>query len=244
MMENQLHSSSCFITLTYDDAHLPAFRTLVKKDLQDFMKRLRKSLHPVKVRFYAVGEYGETTARPHYHIILFGTDFSSDRKMYKNGRHPLYQSKILTAAWNKGHANFGDVTFESAAYCARYCLKKVNSHKQDYDVACDVSTGEVYSRIPEFSVMSRRPGIAAEWYDRFGSDVRRTDVVVMRGKAMKPPRYFDKLYQELFPDDFADLKAQRACNLEYSHVTLEEFSDLGMAAEAREHLQSAISRRT
>lgn len=243
-MEKQLHDEACFITLTYSDEFLPEYGTLVRKHLTDFFKRLRKSLEPKKVRYFAVGEYGDLSGRPHYHVILFGHDFSEDRKIYKNGRHPLFQSKALSDLWPFGFANFGTVTFESAAYCARYCLKKVNAHKRDMDVACDIKTGEVYSRIPEYCVMSRRPGIGFSWYEKFGADTRRTDLVVMRGKRMMPPRYFDKLFEKHFPDEFLEIKSKRTVDIENRHTTLDEFLGLQEAERAKELLQSAFKRRT
>lgn len=242
MMENQLHDESCFITLTYDDDHLPAFNSLDKKHLTDFFKRLRKALDPVKVRYFAVGEYGEKTKRPHYHIILFGTSFP-DKKLYRQRSNPLYESSILSKAWPYGFANFGAVSFESAAYCARYCLKKVNRQDEDFEVACDVSTGEVIYRVKEFSVMSRRPGIGALWYDVFGGDTRRTDFVVMRGKAMKPPRYFDKLFEKYDSEDFFRVKKKRSLDLDSGHSTLEEYLGLREAEHAKVLLQSALVRR-
>lgn len=244
MMENQMHDAGCFITLTYDDANLPEYRTLVKKDLTDFFKRLRKAVDPVKLRYFAVGEYGEKTSRPHYHIILFGTAFEADRKLYKQRTNPLFTSETLSKAWGKGFANFGAVTFESAAYCARYCLKKVNSRKEDFEVACVLDTGEIISRIPEFSVMSRRPGIGSTWYDFYGEDVRRTDFVIMRGKRMKSPRYFDKLFERYFSEEFSQKKLERVVDMAPEHVTVEEFLGLREAEHAREHLQSAFSQRS
>lgn len=144
MKEAKCHDQNSFLTLTYDDDHLPEHRSLNKKDLTLFFKRLRKSLSPKKIRYYAVGEYGDKTQRPHYHVILFGHDFSDDRKLYKQRENPLYESKTLSDAWPLGFANFGDVTFESAAYCARYCLKKVNQKDVDYDYCTDIETGEVF----------------------------------------------------------------------------------------------------
>ena len=242
-MENQMHEDGCFITLTYDDNNLPSMRTLVKKDLTDFFKRLRKSLGDVKVRYFAVGEYGERFKRPHYHIILFGTSFKEDRKLYKQRSNPLYTSELLTRAWGKGFANFGAVSFESAAYCARYCLKKVNASKEELDVACDIETGEVFSRIPEFCVMSRRPGIGSTWYDKYCDDVRRTDFVVARGRRMKSPRFFDKLFERYFKDDFLQTKAKRVVDIEHRHVTVDEYLGLVEAEQAEVHLQSALSKR-
>lgn len=242
MMEAQLHEQNSFLTLTYSDDNLPEFNSLSRHDLTCFFKRLRKALSPKKIRYYAVGEYGDTTNRPHYHVILFGHDFSDDRKMYKNRRHPLYQSPLLDSAWGLGYANIGKVSFESAAYCARYCLKKVNAPlDEDLEVACDVATGEVFSMQREFSVMSRRPGIAANWWKRFGADTMRTDTIYMRGAKMKPPRYFDKLFEKWLPIDYEDMKQKRVLRDPVLYETMEQYTSLAQAERARVLLQKSAS---
>lgn len=123
--EASLHDSNLFVTLTYDDEHLPEFNSLYYPDFQKFMKRLRKKFSRENIRFYMCGEYGETTLRPHYHVILFNFDLP-DRRLYRrshSGDH-LFTSEILTKIWGKGFCPFGNVTFQSAAYTARYIMKK------------------------------------------------------------------------------------------------------------------------
>lgn len=122
--EAQLHEENSFLTLTYDDEHLPENGSLHKPDLQKFFKRLR--FHTGKeIRYYACGEYGEKTLRAHYHVCLFGHNFSNDRQPFRRiGEHILYTSKTLTDIWGLGNTSIGDLTFESAAYTARYVMKK------------------------------------------------------------------------------------------------------------------------
>jgi len=243
MHETKMHEENCFITLTYETE--PEFGTLVKKDLTDFFKRLRKRLDPIKIRYFACGEYGEKTLRPHYHAIIFGTAFSQDKKLYKNGRHPLYNSEILCKAWPHGHAVFGDATFESAAYVARYCLKKIMRKDEDYEVFYDLQTGEIISRIPEYAVMSRRPGIGQAFYDKYADDITRTDRVIMRGKAMLPPRYYDKLLEKTDPVLFSELKDSRIAGQQPTvHSTLSEELRSRQAERAKFLYQSAIAKRT
>lgn len=214
MFERQLHKAASFLTLTYSPENLPIPETLVYSHVQSFLKRLRKRIG-VPVRFFCVGEYGEQFARPHYHMILYGADFSSDRVLHTMSKgNPIYVSSFLDDCWRLGYCYIGDVTFESAAYCARYSLKKVTGDAADlhYSVI-DPDTGEVFMRQPEFCRMSLKPGIGSEWFDRFSSDVYAGhDYVVVRGVKCKPPRYFDKLFRRMDKDAFLELKVQREFN--------------------------------
>ena len=121
--EASLHKENCFITLTYNDEHLPEHGHLIYRDFQLFMKRLRKRTG-VRVRFYMCGEYGENFGRPHFHACLFGYNFP-DLVRWKAGKSTLYRSKLLESLWTDGYSSVGEVSFESAAYVARYILKKV-----------------------------------------------------------------------------------------------------------------------
>lgn len=204
MHENQMHERSSFLTLTYDDDHVPLNGSLKFEDFQLFMKRLRRgSSGPL--RFFHCGEYGERTSRPHYHCILFGEDFSGDRVfLKKNGRgESLYSSRRLCELWEKGaleQQTIGDVSFESAAYVARYCLKKVTGPGAEAHYA---------GRAREYVTMSRRPGIGAGWFEKFSSDVYPSDSVVVRGREMLPPPFYDRLLEKVDPALFARVKRER-----------------------------------
>lgn len=209
MHEASLHAENCFVTLTYAPEHLPIDKSLDLSDYQKFMKRLRKRFGP-NIRFYHCGEYGENTGRPHYHAILFGFDFP-DKKLHtvRNG-YPVWTSEILTEVWGLGLCEIGTVTFESAAYVARYIMKKVNGDKAD-ERYFDPSTG-VYLK-PEYTTMSRRPGIGADWYDMYSSDVYPHDRVIIEGKRVRPPRYYD---ERLRMDDeyvYDEIKFKRFCDM-------------------------------
>lgn len=240
-MEAELHDANCFLTLTYDDDHLPFANQLEKKHVQDFIKRLRSSLVDNPIRYYYVGEYGDRTGRPHYHILLFGYDFSDTRVFLKKSKKgfSLWSDPLLDRIWDFGFVNIGEFNFESAAYCARYCLKKRVGSK-DYapeELYCDIKTGEVFFRVEEFGQSSTRPGIGALWYEKFGADVRRTDFVVMRGKRMLPPRYFDKLTQRDYSSDYQRIKDDRTCNFDQVHISCEQSHELRMSGAARVALQ-------
>ena len=204
MHEASLHERNCFLTLTYDDEHVPSNASLNVVDFQLFMKRLRRgSVSPL--RFFHCGEYGEETRRPHYHCCLFGENFSDDRKVYRVTKqgHSLYNSSRLSEVWGLGHAVIGDLSFESAAYVARYCLKKVTGPSaQDY-------YGE---RKPEYVTMSRRPGIGSGWLEKGRNlfETYRDDSVVLRGKEMLPPPYYDRILERVDPALFDCVKRERA----------------------------------
>ena len=194
--ESQLHDRNMFITLTYDDDHVPwssvtGEQTLVKRDLQLFWKRLRKyfAKQGVKIRYFGAGEYGDQTSRPHYHAIVFGCDMD-DKQYYKHSDlgFPYFISDTLDKIWSKGQCTVADVSVDTCAYVARYVVKKQNG----------ILGKEKYEGIEkEFSVMSRRPGIGADWFKRFKSDVYPSDDVVIldgqRARHFPTPRYYDNL---------------------------------------------------
>lgn len=193
--ESKCYDENCFLTLTYDDDHLPLRNDLNYSDFQLFMKRFRKYAAPKRLRFYMCGEYGPENGRPHFHACIFGFNFP-DRKPFKllQSNCQIFKSKALEELWPFGFSSIGAVTFESAAYVARYCVQKVtgDAAKEHYK-RVDPDTGEVYALTPEFNKMSLKPGIGAPWLERFGSDVFRGDEVIIRGKSCKPPRYYDKI---------------------------------------------------
>lgn len=191
MHEASLYDANSFVTLTYEDKQLPDDGSLRYSDFQKFAKRARRKLGPF--RFYMCGEYGSQYGRPHYHSCLFGVSFS-DGRLYRQmeSGHSLYTSEILSRLWPFGFASFGEVSFESAAYVARYVLKKTGSDVERLGIV-DFSTGEVALRREEFTRMSLKPGIGAPWLAKFQREVYPRDYVVVRGVKCKPPRYYDKL---------------------------------------------------
>lgn len=198
--EASQHERNCFITLTYNDTHLPANASLRVEDFQNFMKRLRFH-YGSGIRFFHAGEYGENFSRPHYHACLFNHDFE-DKILWRNERDvKLYTSEKLSELWeHKGFCTVGDVTFDSAAYVARYIVKKITG---------DRAADHYGDRKPEYTTMSRRPGIGKAWFQRFTTDVFPCDNVVLRGQMMKPPKYYDRLFELTNPESFAMVKASR-----------------------------------
>lgn len=210
MHEASGYAENSFVTLTYAPEHLPEGGTLVKRDYQLFMKRLRKFYEGERISYFHCGEYGERLERPHYHACLFGVWFP-DQRFYKSGPDgsPLFTSEALSRLWPYGNALIGAVTFESAAYVARYCVAKVTGPEAAGWYMHVDEDGVITDRVPEYVTMSRRPAIGARWYEQFGAEVRRDDTVVVRGVEAKPPRYYDKLHQKLDELAHADTKERR-----------------------------------
>lgn len=207
--EAQLHTQNCFITLTFREAcPIDGTKTdptvsLHKHHFQRFIKRLRKHAFGSQkgtLRYYHCAEYGDQSNRPHHHAIIFNYDFPD--KKYKNTKHGFnyYTSKILEALWPHGNHIIGDATFESAAYVARYCTKKISGPpaKDHYN-----------GRLPEFATMSRRPGIGRGWLDKYTTDVYPNDFVVIRGHKCKVPKFYDKCYDLTNPKEYGNVKAER-----------------------------------
>ena len=188
------------------------------------MKRLRKKISPKKIRYYVAGEYGkeqkdeetgeviDKLGRPHYHAIIFGHDFP-DKKLHRIQReNKIYRSPTLEKLWPFGFSEIGNVTFASAGYVARYCMKKINGDQsQSHYEKIDKETGEVIDRQPEYNDMSRRPGIGKEWYDKYGkTDVHQNDEIITRdGKRIKTPKYYDKLLAKVDPETLKNIKECR-----------------------------------
>lgn len=209
--EASLYDDNCFITLTYNDDHLPEGGSLCVDHFQKFMKRLRKKFSGQTIRFFHCGEYGDKYGRPHYHAILFNIDFPDKVFLQKRGDNTLFTSDILNSLWPFGFSSIGAVTFESAAYCARYIMKKITGdlsklHYSDIDYA----TGEIiHTRKPEYTTMSRRPGIASGWFEQFHGDVYPKDFVTVRGKKMTPPKFYDSMFELVDPKGLQKIKHDR-----------------------------------
>lgn len=207
--EASLYDHNCFITLTFDSDNLNESGSLDKRDFVLFMKRLRFRFSEwKKIRYFHCGEYGEQFGRPHHHACLFNFDFPD--KVFKRNAvdgSRVYTSKILSELWPYGFHEIGSVTFESAAYVARYILKKINGDQaQEHYLKCD-EQGNFVEIEPEYVTMSRRPGVGRGWYEKFSSDVFPHDYVVLRnGVKCKPPKYYSRQFELTNPDEFSRLR--------------------------------------
>lgn len=207
--EAQLHEENSFITLTYDPAHLPDDVSVDVKHWQLFAKRLRKKKGPF--RFLHVGEYGELNYRPHYHACIFGIDFREDRKLWKSqGGNDHYVSETLNDIWGQGLATIGNLTMQSAAYVARYCLKKLTGEPgKESCRRINTETGEETHVRSEYITMSRRPGLASDWFKKYKTDVYPSDEVVQDGKKHRPPKFYDRMLEADVPHEFETIKNKR-----------------------------------
>lgn len=208
--EAALFDRNCFVTLTYDDDSIPVDGSLFYRHVQLFLKRLRKEFRGdaagpngrFPIRFFCGGEYGEVTSRPHYHLLLFNFDFPQKSKIGKR----IFDSPALSRLWPHGHSNVGSLTPASAAYVSKYAVKKV--YGRDSDLAyVDAATGAV--RRSEFCTMSRRPGIGAWWFERFGSEVLPADYVIVEGKKKRVPRFYSNRFEMSDPEGFGAVKEAR-----------------------------------
>lgn len=164
-MESLLHPHNAFLTLTYADQHLETtsqgLPTLNPKHSQDWLKRLRKAIAPLKVRYYVTGEYGDETERPHYHVALFGYPHCS----YGNSRYSKSRINccphcdVIRDTWKLGQIYSGDLTINSAQYVAQYVTKKL-TRKDD---------PKLNGRRPEFGRMSLKPGLGAGFMHELAS---------------------------------------------------------------------------
>ena len=178
MNEAKVHPASCFVTLTYDDAHLPENGTLVKSHLQDFLKKLRDKVGYGKLRFFASGEYGDRSFRPHYHLAVFGLSVSAA------------DVAVIKSVWCFGFVSVDALEVDSANYIASYTVKKQKGKKaKEYYESKGI--------IPEFATMSLKPGIGATFLEKFGASLRTNGFCVAKGCKYKLPRYYeDKLFSE------------------------------------------------
>lgn len=199
--EASLYNENCFVTLTYNDQSYPSDGSLNKRDVQLFLKRLRKHFDEDRIRYFQCGEYGELLNRPHHHMLIFGFDFP-DKTFWKMSHgFPLYRSESLERLWPLGYSNIGGVTFESAAYVARYIVKKITG---------DNAKEHYQGRSSEYVTMSRRPGIARAWTEKYLNDVYPEDYVIIRnGLKCRPPRYYDNIFDVVNPEKMEEIKNKR-----------------------------------
>ena len=205
-----MHEQNIFITPTYDDDHLPFQGQLVRKDFQDFFKRLRKKIG-TRVRVLYCGEYGGETGRPHFHACIFGWE-PSDGIQVTSGDKPLFESATLEKIWGRGFCRYSpEINFTNANYVAGYITKKITGElAETHYERIDPDTGEIYQLNPEFLGMSNRPGLGQPWIEKYGDDVYEKDEIVIEGKRMRPPRYYDQLYEKSNPEKFRLVRTRRA----------------------------------
>lgn len=212
--ETMMMPCSSFITLTYAKAPV----SLVHEDYQKFMKRFREANSELRIRQLMCGEYGDRYGRPHFHALIWGTDFFHDRRKFKqmNGGYWLYNSDLLDSYWQHGHATISNVTFESAAYVGGYCFKKING-----DLAPDRKwyppdpvTGEL--RRKEYIIPSREPAIGIPWLEKYYKQVFERDerLIFNDGRSVPIPARYKKWCAEHHPALYEDWKMRMRKRIE------------------------------
>lgn len=214
--EASLYKRNCFITLTYNDENLPERKRLKREDFTLFLKRLReharRKKHNGEIRFYLGAEYGTLNDRPHFHAILFNWDWE-DKTYYKTTPtgEKIWLSAALERLWPYGYSSTAEMTFESAAYIARYCMQKITGEQADEHYKRYDELGE-YHLPPEFNGMSLKPGLGTDWYKFYKEDVHTNDYVVINGKETNVPKFYDKILKRTDPDKMRDFKEAREWN--------------------------------
>lgn len=213
MHEAQMHKENMFLTLTYDDEHLPADKQLNHRHFQLFMKKLRKSTDQT-IRYYMCGEYGEQTHRPHYHALIFGYRYPDCKKWRESNNNLIWRSETLEKHWQYGNSEIGSVSYQSAKYCAGYIFKKKMglAKREDglYPIV-DADSGEIIDyRKPEYTKMSLKPGIGLPWLIKYFDDVFPQDECVIEGSVkVKPPLYYRNWLKKNKPEMAEELREKR-----------------------------------
>lgn len=251
-LEEEEGAYSSFVTLTYDEEHLPQYGSLRPEDLTNFFKKLRWHIAPRKISYYAAGEYGTRCPkheihncphcgpiqRPHYLAIIFGFDFPDRHYIGDREGFCVYESEFLAKIWPFGFHEIGSVSFESGAYVARYVMKKQTGREAKY--------GDHYQRLcpwtdtfhevePEFARMSRNPAIGKRWFEKYGESVMDKDEVGIpgRGETCKLPRYYDKLFEKWRYTELYLRKEERKAKMEESLAKGPSLESRAMVEDAR-----------
>ena len=221
--EHQYSDEAVFLTLTYNEDHLPNDLSLEKKGTRGgvvatFLQDVRNHLGPF--RYYFIGEYGTENLRPHYHAILFFRDAEDGKRRcfpdrvewVSNSREPVYRSPLLERLWPYGFSTVQHVTVGSIKYVAGYVQKKLGDlddpHGRRYD-RVDPETGEVWTVHPEWQTMSRRPGLGHDWIRDHWRDIYPSDHLVLDGRNYKPPLYYDRQVEKHSPELVREVRRRR-----------------------------------
>lgn len=207
MHESVMHQDNLFLTLTYDEKHLKercvinddGKYSLNKKDFVDFLKRFRK-YYGRGIKFFHCGEYGEKFERPHHHTCVFGTTLPDKIEFSKQGKNILYISPQILRLWRWGYHTIGEFNWDTASYVAGYVTKKVTGEKAKMHYS---------GRQPEYITMSRNPGIGKKFLETFTGDIYNYDRVHINGHNLRPPRYYDNLYDSINPVHLKQIKERR-----------------------------------
>lgn len=203
--EAKMYESNRFVTLTYDNKHLPRSGSLNPLHVELFIKRLRDK-YGSGIKYLITGEYGAKYRRPHYHCILFNVDFGDEVHVSTRDSVRYTSSKNCEKLWGKGFVTIGDVNFASAAYVSRYVTKKIYG---------DAAADHYGNLLPEFQRQSTRPGIGSKYFEKYYHDIYDVydKCITSNGLKIKPPRYYDKLLAKIDPELYNKVKEKRSKNI-------------------------------
>lgn len=247
MAECSEHEHNYFITFTYDDINIPIPEeteyngkiftndgtwtgSLYPNDITRFINSLRRYFHRkghTGIKYYYAGEYGETTQRPHYHMIIMNCPLDIN-EFYDFHQDPTtkklhWKSHEIENFWQEGMIDIGEVEYASAAYVARYCMKKIT---ENTDKTIYWSKG----MHPEFVRMSRRPGIGITYYNENKYNIYENDEVIITSvkgnvNVIKPPKAFDQRFKEEHPEWWEKIQESRAVAAERSRQIEKELTE-------------------
>lgn len=209
--EMEFYNNSSFVTLTYSDEFLPPNASLVKRDVQLFMKRLRRDLGKRKIKYYACGEYGDLYLRPHYHIIILGL-------------HPKQDSDLVKENWTYGRTHLGTVTYQSARYVTSYVQKKLTGKLAESEYSAT-------NRIPPFSLLSK--SIGKKFVLENAEELTENLGFTVNGKPCGLPRYYRNILK-IDKTDLAERSVDRRKEI-IEHYNKKGLNQLHEVSEAIRH---------
>ena len=270
LYEAEMHKDNWFLTITYDEEHLPAaenmidpktgaelgqnpYGTLKNQDFTLFLKKLRnhyeRNKNHVGIRYMGCGEYGDQGHRPHYHAIMFNLPIDiQDLKFheYNENYETLWRCTELEKIWGKGMIVAAEVNWNTCAYVARYVTKKVGLPTDKEHYKC-------LGIEPEFFRMSRKPGIGREYYELNKDNIYKTDKLIIQkygGGTLKirPPKYYDKLYDIEYPEKMEKIKkerkkeSERVNRIKFNQTSLYKKHQLEIEEETKENKTKILKR--
>lgn len=232
--ESMLHDKSSFVTLTFDNDHMPDDCSLHKEYISSWMKRFRKKFGD-GIRYMLCGEYGEKFGRPHYHILFFNFDFPDKKYWSQRNGQIYYRSSMLEDVWrdacsseSNGYSIIGDLSFESSAYVARYVTKKLDG---------DLADQKYNGREKEFLNMSRMPGIGHDFIVKNYKHIFDNNFVVLPNGHKAPiPRYYWDILKQTHPV-YYDRKYLDKYHDMVNNLFIPDLDKTQQRLEAREELQ-------
>lgn len=174
--ESHYWTHSFFLTLTYDNLHLPKNSSLSRPHITAFVRELKRNMD---IMIFGCGEYGGKFGRPHYHLILFSN-------------HDIH-SEEYQKHWSFGHIDVGECTPASIAYVCKYSVKKVlgpaaHSYYADRGI------------IPEFGIFPKRPAMGRKWLEDNLQHIISNNFVYYNNSKRRIPRYYKKILAALKPE--------------------------------------------